>query len=191
VDETPTGNAVFALAADGYAIGLTFDIFNADDTPGVDPAVATPSSVIEDVVTTELSVELPVGDYNPEMVAWSMTGPGITGTATEANLTDNVAFVNFVTDPFAVTPGGDTGVSLEFTVGLETVVIALAGEAVFTANVTVSDACTPDCAGGDVCATVGGDDAECVQACNPEDDACTGGEFCQATTGGDVLGICR
>jgi hypothetical protein len=109
-----------------------------------------------------------------------------------------VAFIAFDDDPFSVAAGANTGVSLEFTVGLETVVISLAGESTFTANVAVSDACDSACTDPQVCAVVDNLAPACVTLCDPADDdeadACLGpDDVCLASTAdaGAALGVCR
>lgn len=190
VDEAQTGNVAFALTDGDYSIGVDIDIFEVGDL--VTPVDAVTSLIGE---AGPLVVDLPPGDYVPDLTSWEMTGPEIAGTATD-EVPLNVVFEGFSVSPFTVLDGDTTAVSLAFTVSDVPVVITTPepeGIASFTA--TISEACGPDpaCGGAEVCAEFDGGDPACVIECDPttppvEGDECDGGE-CTATDG-DLTGFC-
>ncbi len=177
LDETPTGKAAFALASGDYEIGVSIEIFAAGDDPQADEPVATGGSLIGNPEAS-FTISLPAGDdYQPALTEWSISGPGITGTATDA-LSLNVEFEGFTPAAIDITTGDTTGVTMTFIVDTEPVVISFPpGGAVIAATVEIDDGCDPVCGGAQVCVT-GGPVAQptCVTPCDFEDpgDTCVG-----------------
>lgn len=188
-DDAQTGKAAFALTDGDYTLGITLEIFASDDI-GQTTVIETATALVGDAT---LEVPLPVGEYTVEATAWTLTGPGIDGSATEADADDNVALTSFDPDPFTVTAGGDVAVDINFTVDFEAVTLTLVGNASFAPDVTATNDCDPACEAPQICAVVGGDAAACRTPCDPADleDPC-GAEECIPVAANDdgILGLC-
>jgi hypothetical protein len=188
VDETPTGNAVFALASGAFDVTGTLTIDPVD--PDEDNVVV---GILDDSETS-LSVELAPGDYNATLSAWVLTevdGP----TRTEAEPLD-VDLVTVTPAPFAIATDADTPVSINFTIGTDPLVFVpeTDGQALVSLSIIQDDGCVDACDVGEVCVSIDGGAATCEIECEtPGVDEVTCGEFgvCIEGDEGSDLNICE
>lgn len=186
VDETPTGNAVFALTNGDFALQGTLTI---------DP-VAAGDNIVETITDDSeptVAVELAPGAYNATLTNWTLfefLGPTRTSAAPE-----DVISVTVTPAPFTIVDDVNTAVSINFLLSdAEPVVFEPAVDqfALVTLSVTDDpDGCVETCAVGETCVSINDGAGTCEITCdNPgvDEETCGPGGNCVE---GEELNICN
>jgi hypothetical protein len=187
VDETPTGNAVFALTNGDFDLTGTLlidPVADGEDTVEVD--------ILDDSETT-LSVELAPGDYNASLIEWTLTEEG--GVTRTALLPLDVDLVTVTPSPFEILALDDTAVSINFTIGTDPLVFLpeTDGEALVSLLIVEDDGCVAECGEGTECVSISGGAGACLETCDTpglESAECTGLADCIEGDEGSTVNIC-